>query len=115
MATWESKPTAYLILWITMKDFNQLTTNYVDSGTLKMSDLTFYNSLATPEQRAIAAKMLAVQLDQTFIKTYRSTYENGVNTSQATGDIEAILTSANDTMLDLGVKVDALYKFITES
>ena len=115
MANWSDKPTAFVILWITMRDFHQLTTNYVNTEELKMSELTFYNSIEGAEQREIAAKMLAAQLDKTFTKTYLCTYENGVTKSQAISDMVGILTSSDDTMLTLGEKVDSSYKFITES
>lgn len=114
MATWENKPTAFIILWITLRDFHQLNTNYIDSGNLKMSDLTYFNSLSSDSEREIAVKMLAVQLDNTFIKTYQCKYETGVSNSTANADLVAILMNRDKTMLDLGQKIDELYKFLTE-
>ena len=40
-----------------------------------MSDLTFYNTLSSDTERSIAAKMLAVQIDNVLIDTYRCEYE----------------------------------------
>jgi hypothetical protein len=114
MSNWSDKPTAFVILWITLRDFHQLTTNYMDSENLKMSELTFYNSLASPAEREIAAKMLAVQLDNTFIKTYQCTYEPGKTPSQANNSLVTILSNKDKTLLDLGTECDALYKFLTE-
>jgi hypothetical protein len=86
----------------------------MDSGSLKMSDLTYFNSLSSNSEREVAVKMLAVQLDNTFIKTYQCKYEAGVVNSAAIADLVSILTKSDKTMLDLGQKTDDLYKFLTE-
>ncbi len=115
MANWSDAPTASVTIWITLKDFKQLTTDYQESGDLKMSDLTFYNSLSSEAERKIAAEMLADQLDNTLINTYRCEYESGINGSSAVAGILAVLSNADKLVSDLADTCDQLYKFLTES
>ena len=114
MANWNDRPVAFVTIWITLHDLKQLASNYADSENLKMSDLTFYNPLSSDTERAIAAKMLADQIDNTLIKTYRCKYETGVNSSGAVNTMVSILTDGEKLVIDLCQKCDTLYKFITE-
>jgi hypothetical protein len=114
MSTWDNNNTACNTLWITLHDINQLTTNFASSGDLTMSELTFYNPLSSTEQRKQSATMIVSQLDNAFIDTYMSEYEEGVTTTSAINGLVSILMDGEKQVKDLGATCDELYKFITE-
>ena len=115
MTDWNTTSPVFATIWITLKDLKQLKTSYGNSGSLKMSDLTFYNTLSSDTERSIAAKMLAVQIDNILIDTYRCEYETNENSSTAVSGIVEILINSEKTVADLAAKCDDLYKFLTES
>ena len=111
MATWENTNLACATLWTTLYHMNQLHTNFDDSGALKMSDLTFYNPLSSGDARAQEAKMVADQIDNTFINGRGAKYEEGTTTTIAVNGLVAILTDENQQVQDLAAKADELYIF----
>lgn len=114
MSNWSTTNDIDVTIWITLKDLKQLSTNYSVSGSLKMSDLTFYNHLSSQAESPIAAKMLAVQIDNILMDTYRCEYESGVNASDAVSGMVAVLSNADKLVSDFATTCDSLYKFLTE-
>ncbi|MBL4606155.1 MAG: hypothetical protein JKY02_10995 [Flavobacteriaceae bacterium] len=114
MANWNTTDAINVTIWITLKDLKQLKTNYGESGNLKMSDLTFYNNLSSNAERPIAAKMLAVQIDNILLDNYRCEYESGINASSAVNGMIATLSNPDKLVSDFADTCDQFYKFLTE-
>jgi hypothetical protein len=115
MAIWNSNNRACTTLWLTLYTTNQLTTNFPDSGTLKMNDLTFYNELSSPEQRAHEISMFADQLDNIFINGRGAEYEDSVDHSSAIAGLISVLSDKTKEVQDLAAEADDIYKFWKES
>lgn len=111
MATWSTNNRSCTTVWSTLFSMQQLTTNFADSGALKMNELTFFNELSSSEQRSHEIAMLADQLDNVFINGRGAKYESGVTHSSAVSGLVAVLTEANQTVADLASTADSLYQF----
>lgn len=112
---WSTSNRADTTLWITLYSMNQLTTNFADSGTLTMDQLTFFNPLASPEQQAHTVAMVADQLDNVFLNGRGATYEPGVTHSSAISGLVAILGDKTQTVATLASTADSLYLFWDEN
>jgi hypothetical protein len=115
MADWLDNNRACKTLWTTLYTMHQLSTNFTDSGELKMSDLTFYNPLDSADMRKQAASLLADQLDNTFRIGRGATYEDSFDRTKAITDMTAMLTEAEKQVADLAFTVDTIYNFWGET
>ena len=111
MAIWTTNNRACTTLWSTLYSMQQLTTNFAESGTLTMNDLTYYNELSSSDQRAHDISMVADQLDNVFINGRGAKYEAGVNHSAAIAGIVGVLSDKTKQVQDLASTADSLYQF----
>lgn len=111
MATWNVNSRACTTLWTTLYSMQQLTTNFADSGTLTMSELTYYNELSSSDQRSHDIAMLADQIDVVFTDGRGAKYEPGVDHSAAVAGLVGVLSQENQTVADLASTADSLYQF----
>jgi len=111
MATWSTNNRACTTTWTTLYSMQQLTTNFADSGSLTMNQLTYYNELSSAEQRSHDIAMLADQLDNVFINGRGAKYESGVDHSSAVSGLISSLSQASQTVADLASTADGLYQF----
>lgn len=111
MATWSRNNRACTTVWITLFSTQQLTTNFDESGTLTMNDLTFYNELSSPDQRSHDIAMFADQLDNIFTNGRGAKYEPGVDHSSAVGSLIQVLSEKTNTVADLASSADSSYQF----
>jgi len=115
MANWSPTIRACKTLWTTLFQMHQLVTNFDDTGNLKISDLTFYNSLSSAalrQQNATILADLADQLDNTFITGRGATYKAGADRTKAMQTMVDILTDGTKMVSDLAVAVDGCYQFV---
>jgi len=111
MATWENTNLACATLWTTLYHMNQLHTNFEDSGDLKISDLTFFNPLSSGDAREQEARMIADQIDNTFVNARGAKYADNVTNSTAINGMVSILIDGDKQVNDLASEADELYIF----
>jgi len=111
MADWSKNNRACTTLWTTLYSMKQLSTNFDDSGDLKMNDLTFYNSLGSAELRKQQSTIIADQLDNVFRLGSGATFETGIDRTKAMGNMIEILTDEEKQVKDLASIVDDAYNF----
>jgi len=115
MSNWSNNNRACTNLWVMLYRMNQLKTNFADSESLKMNDLTFFNGLNSAELRKNEALMIADQLDNIFRMGLAAVYETGIDRSGAMGNMVTFLTDGDKTLSEMASEVDTLYKFWGES
>ena len=91
------------------------STNFAESGTLTMNDLTYYNELSSSDQRTNDISMIADQLDNVFINGRGAKYEAGIDHSSAIAGIVGILSDKTKQVQDLASTADSLYQFWGEA
>lgn len=111
MEEWSRNNRACTTLWTTLSRMNQIFTNFDESGTLAMPDLTFFNPTASSTLRRQEATILADELDNIFIVGRGAQYEDGVTHDMAITATIDILTNAEKTLTDLALAVDENYLF----
>ena len=115
MANWTKDNRACATLWTTLFNMHQLSTNFDDSGDLKMNDLTFYNALGSSDLRRQQATIIADQLDNIFRVGRGAKYEPNVDRTKAMAGMVTILTDEGKLVKDLALNVDNSYIFWEES
>ena len=115
MADWSTSNRACTTLWSSLYNMNILSTNFQDSGVIKMSDLTIFNALASEEVRRKQAEIIADQLDNIFRIGRGAKYENGVTRSTALTSLVTVLTNPDKTVSDLAAAADECYAFWGET
>jgi hypothetical protein len=115
MADWTKNNRACTTLWTTLFNMQQLSTNFDDSGDLKINDLTFYNALGSSDLRRQQATIIADQLDNIFRVGRGAKYESEIDRTKAIAGMVSILTDENKFVKDLASNVDDSYNFWDES
>lgn len=111
MADWSSNNRACTTLWTTLFSMQQLSTNFEDSGSLSMSDLTFFNTLNSANLRRQQATILADQLDHIFRIGRGAKYEVNIDRTKSISSIVKILSDGKKSLKDLAKTIDDSYKF----
>ena len=111
MEDWNKNNRACTTLWITLYNMQQLFTSFDESGGLKMTELTFFNSLGSSELRKQQATIIADQLDNIFRIGRGAKYESNVDRTKAISSMVSILTDESKQIKDLASNVDDSYKF----
>jgi hypothetical protein len=111
MADWTKNNRACTTLWTTLYAMKQLSTNFNDSGDLKINDLTFYNALGSAELRKQQSTIIADQLDNVFRLGSGATFETDFDRTKAMGTMIEILTNEEKQVKDLASAVDDAYSF----
>lgn len=114
MADWSKNNRACTSLWTTLFSMKQLSTNFDESGDLKMNDLTFYNELGSSDLKQQQAKIIADQIDNIFINGRGAKYESGIDRTKAISGMITILTDESKLVNDLASNVDGSYSFLEE-
>lgn len=115
MADWTNDNLACLTLWTTLFTMKQLSTNFNDSGNLKMNDLTFYNALDSQGLIQQQATIIANEIDSIFRDGSGAKYEIGVDRTKVLTGMLSILTDGNKLVKDLASNVDGSYNFWRET
>jgi hypothetical protein len=91
----------------------QLTVGFDDAETIKMSELAFWNEVAS-DTREAEAEEIATMLTKLFTKMLGATYEPGQDMASAVLAMTQILTDAGKTVCELAAVVDEQHHFPTE-
>lgn len=111
MAEWSRNNRACTTLWSTLYTMQQLTTNFDESGDLKMNDLTFFNMLSSSDLRKQESKIIADQLDNVFRIGRGAKFEQGIDRSKAISSMIEILSDEEKQVNELAFTVDEAYLF----
>ena len=111
MSNWNKNNRACTTLWSTLFTMNQLSTNFDNSGSLKMRDLTYYNNLSIGDLLSQDAEIIADQLDNVFRHARGAKFESGIDHSKALSDMIQVLSKSEKSVEDLAEAIDALYFF----
>lgn len=111
MADWSKNNRACTTLWTTLYAMQQLSTNFGDSGDLKMNDLTFYNALGSAELRKQQSTIIADQLDIVFRHGSGASFETDVDRTIAMNGMIEVLTEETKCVKDLASAIDDSYIF----
>lgn len=111
MCTWNKNNRACTTTWTTLRVLDQNMKIFNDSGTVKMSNLTFWNPTASADMRKFQATALANQMDNVFRLIRRAKYENDVTKEKAVTDITNTLINEDKTICNLAEVIDVDYLF----
>jgi len=111
MADWSKDSRACTTLWTALYSMKQLSTNFDDSENLKMSDLTFYNTLGSAELRKQQSTIIADQLDNVFRIGSGATSETDIDRTVAMNNMIEVLINEEKSVKDLAATVDDAYNF----
>lgn len=109
MAEWTKNNRACSTLWTTLYNMQQLTTNFDESGDLKITDLTFYNGLGSSDLRRQQATIIADQLDNILREGRGAKYESNIDRTKAIDTMVSILTDESKLVKDLASNVEDSY------
>jgi len=111
MGIWNRNNRACSTTWTTLRVLDQNDKVFKDSGTVRMSELTYWNQIADADIRKVQAAALANQMDNVFRQIRRAEYEDGITRAKAVGDMVNTLTNKEKTISDLAEIIDANYLF----
>jgi len=111
MADWSNNNRACTTLWTTLYAMQQLSTNFDDSGDLKMNDLTFYSSLDSADLRKQQSTIIADHMDNVFRLGSGAIFEAGIDRTKAMSNMIDVLTDEKKQVKDLASIVDDAYIF----
>lgn len=114
MANWTGNNRACTTLWSTLFRMRQLVTNFDESGSLKMSDLLFFNNLSSGDLRRQEAIIIADQLDNIFRLGRGAVYEASMDRAKAMQAMVNVLTDEKKTVAELAEASDKAYHFWQE-
>ena len=114
MSDWSNNNRAHTQTWFALRVLEQKKKTFKTSKKVKMNGLAVWNPTASQQARALAARTLAIQMDNMFRMTFDAKYESGVTKAKAVSAMATILKTADKTMLDLAVTNDKNYAFLGE-
>jgi len=82
-----------------------------DIGTLKMSDLQFFNTAAGNGILNGEAQIMAKNIDTTCTESFNGTYKGAANMQSAIAAFKAVLVDADKTVTNLSDAIAAVYDF----
>lgn len=113
-ASWSNNNMAHVATWGNLKDLKQHSKAFPAAKGLTMSQLAFYNPVASLAQRKVAAKPVVVAFMALTSKGYESEYEQGYTYSRVFDKLVDSMADGKVTMPGLGQVVDSCYRFSTE-
>ena len=111
---WNNNNLACVKTWIHLMVLHQYKKVFKDAGSLKMSELQFWNASSSSDLREIQAKTLCHQLDNMFLSFDKAKYEEGSSLETALTQMKAVFIDENKTVADLAEVVDKNYFFLGE-
>jgi len=113
---WSNNNAACVNTWFCMSKqvLGQIDASFDEASTLAMTDLAYWNELASDDNRKVEAAALADILTKLFTNMVGAKYEAGQNYASAVVAMTAVLTDANKTVCELAAVVDELHHFTTE-
>jgi hypothetical protein len=114
MFTWSSDNRACKTTWSTLFELDQLKAIFKDAGSMKMSELTYWNNTDSDNMRLTKVNEIAIEMDNIFIKERGAKYEKNKSKDTALEDIKNIMTNSDKTVQDLAEVNDNNYLFWNE-
>lgn len=114
MDYWNKNNRACTTTWITLKVLDQNHKVFVDSGTVKMDELNYWNPGDSPSARDLKANALSIQIDNVLRMIRKAKYEKGVDNDKAIGDTANSLKNSKLTISQLAEIMDNNYLFWRE-
>ena len=111
MAIWSKNNRACTTTWTTLRVLDQLDEVFKDSEDIMMSELGFWNAVASADRRRQQASTLASQMDNVFRLVRRAKYEGGVGRDEAVSGIIDTLINGDATVSQLAEVIDQMYMF----
>jgi hypothetical protein len=108
---WNNNNLACVNTWAFLRGLKELRPSFSGSKDITMSELAFWNKVATPELRQLEASALAARLDAIFVKALLAKYESGFNFASAVEALGEALATADLTVCQLSLVVDEAYNF----
>ena len=115
-SVWSNNNAACVNTWfcLSAQTLGQIDISFDDAETLQMSELAYWNDLASPDSREIEAATLADMLTKLFTNMLGARYEDGQNYASAVVAMTLVLTDARKTICELSAVIDELHCFTTE-
>lgn len=113
--SWTNNNAACANTWfcLSAQVMGQLRVGFDQAGTVKMSELAFWNKHGA-DNRKVEAEAIADMLTKMFTNLLGATYEPGDNYASAVLAMTQILTNADKTVCELAAVVDEQHHFLTE-
>jgi hypothetical protein len=111
MSDWSNNDRACTTLWTSLYTMKQISRNFEDSGVTKMSELAFFNPLASSDLLKQEAMLIAEHLDQVFVVGRGAKYKDNVTSSKAIEGMINILIDENKQVSDLASNINTSYNF----
>lgn len=113
---WTNNNLACVNTWSFLRVLKQFKNVFGDAGTLKMSQLTYWNKALHGGSGALQteARGVAGQLDNMFITGLRAKYEPDYDRATAVESLVKSLLKGDTTVCELSVAVDEAYRFTGE-
>jgi hypothetical protein len=113
---WSNNNAACVNTWFCLSKqvLGQIDASFDDAAMLRMTDLAYWNELASDDNRKVEAGALADILTKLFTNMVGAKYETGQSYASAIVAMTAVLTDENKTVCELAAVVDELHHFTTE-
>ena len=113
MSKWSKNKFAHVDTWFSLFRLKQLHAAFDVAGDIKMSSLTFYNPVSSPDHLKIEATLLADTIDRVFT-SWGAKLENSISRNQALEEMVKTFLDKDKTLLDLAEVNDKNYLFHNE-
>lgn len=112
---WTDNNTVCSNLYPTLVQLEQIDSEvlFPDAGSLKMSQLLFFNATASADIIRQSATALATLFDGIFTNSYLAGYQSGQSQALAITAMMNILVNAQNTVENLSDTIGGLYQFIS--
>jgi len=114
MANWNSDNPSHVDTWFSLFRLKQTRKPFDAAGSLKMSDLLFFNPTSSEDYLKIEATLIANKIDQQFT-IGGAKLESNISKNVAILDMITTLLDMDKTILDLAEVNDKNYCFINEN
>jgi len=114
MPDWSKNNLAHRATWSTLLLLEQSTDVFSKSGSIPMTQLTFWNAATSPDMRKLQINTLARQIDNVFRLVRGAQHEDGVQPQAAIAALIAVLSDPAKTICDLANAADGSYRFFGE-
>ncbi|MDP2362689.1 MAG: hypothetical protein Q8M94_02850 [Ignavibacteria bacterium] len=114
---WNPNNRSQKTTWLTLKLLAQIDRNlyFKECGTLKNTQLTFWNKSASKKIREIQAEALVVIMDNVFRDIRGAEFRKGMNKEKGIKIIKESLLDSEKTVSDLAEINKSIYKFWGEN
>jgi len=112
---WNKNNRACKTTWLTLLLLDQHQSAFLQAGSLKMDQLTFWSGGGSAEFRAVRAETLVNQLDNNFRLVRGADFEQGTNETAAKAALRGVLLDSEQTIADLASAADVHYLFLGET